>query len=67
MRMFQTVTLVKVDGILGMSVVGGINKVCHPFGVNEPGVFISKVCHEHMLSIFYTTASTHFRHVLCIL
>jgi len=34
----------KIDGTLGMSIVGGINKVCHPFGINEPGIFISKVC-----------------------
>jgi len=39
----QTVTLIKADGTLGMSIVGGINKVCHPFGVTEPGIFISKV------------------------
>jgi len=39
----QMVTLVKVDGSLGMSIVGGINKVCHPFGATEHGIFISKV------------------------
>jgi len=43
----QVVTLVKVGGTLGMSIVGGINKVCHPFGITKPGIFISKVCHVH--------------------
>jgi len=37
------VRLVKADGALGISVVGGLNKVCHPFGLSEPGIFISKV------------------------
>jgi len=35
--------LVKLDGTLGISIVGGVNKVCHPFGLTEPGIFISKV------------------------
>ena len=39
----QPITLTKVDGTLGMSIVGGINKVCHPFGITAHGIFISKV------------------------
>jgi len=39
----KVITLMKVDGTLGMSIVGGVNKVCHPFGITEPGIFISKV------------------------
>lgn len=39
----QEVTLVKAGGPLGLSIVGGSDHASHPFGVNEPGVFISKV------------------------
>lgn len=39
----QEVTLVKSGGPLGLSIVGGSDHASHPFGVNEPGVFISKV------------------------
>lgn len=35
--------LVKSGGPLGLSIVGGSDHASHPFGVNEPGVFISKV------------------------
>ncbi|XP_049338915.1 protein scribble homolog isoform X15 [Astyanax mexicanus] len=37
------VTLVKTGGPLGLSIVGGSDHASHPFGVSEPGVFISKV------------------------
>ncbi|XP_061521761.1 protein scribble homolog isoform X3 [Phycodurus eques] len=37
------VTLVKSGGPLGLSIVGGSDHASHPFGINEPGVFISKV------------------------
>uniref|UniRef100_A0A4W6DW69 Protein scribble homolog n=1 Tax=Lates calcarifer TaxID=8187 RepID=A0A4W6DW69_LATCA len=30
-------------GPLGLSIVGGSDHASHPFGINEPGVFISKV------------------------
>ena len=33
----------KAGGPLGLSIVGGIDHASHPFGNNEPGVFISKV------------------------
>ena len=49
----QTITLVKVDGTVGMSIVGGINKVCHPFGVTQRGIFISKVPYLHYLLIYW--------------
>lgn len=35
--------LVKSGGPLGLSIVGGSDHASHPFGVSEPGVFISKV------------------------
>uniref|UniRef100_A0A3B3SM07 Protein scribble homolog n=1 Tax=Paramormyrops kingsleyae TaxID=1676925 RepID=A0A3B3SM07_9TELE len=37
------VMLVKAGGPLGLSIVGGSDHASHPFGVREPGVFISKV------------------------
>ncbi|KAL4635473.1 hypothetical protein GN956_G14710 [Arapaima gigas] len=39
----EEVTLVKAGGPLGLSIVGGSDHASHPFGVTEPGVFISKV------------------------
>uniref|UniRef100_A0A3P8XX15 Protein scribble homolog n=1 Tax=Esox lucius TaxID=8010 RepID=A0A3P8XX15_ESOLU len=39
----EEVTLVKAGGPLGLSIVGGSDHASHPFGVSEPGVFISKV------------------------
>lgn len=42
---FQTITIVKAGGPLGLSIVGGIDHTSHPFGIDEPGIFISKVGH----------------------
>ncbi|XP_029979707.1 protein scribble homolog isoform X5 [Sphaeramia orbicularis] len=42
-RWCMEVTLVKSGGPLGLSIVGGSDHASHPFGINEPGVFISKV------------------------
>ena len=39
----QEVCIMKAGGPLGLSIVGGIDHASHPFGNNEPGVFISKV------------------------
>ncbi|XP_060950075.1 protein scribble homolog isoform X9 [Limanda limanda] len=39
----EEVILVKSGGPLGLSIVGGSDHASHPFGINEPGVFISKV------------------------
>uniref|UniRef100_A0A1A8Q6M4 Protein scribble homolog n=2 Tax=Nothobranchius rachovii TaxID=451742 RepID=A0A1A8Q6M4_9TELE len=39
----EEVALVKSGGPLGLSIVGGSDHASHPFGINEPGVFISKV------------------------
>ncbi|RXN17343.1 scribble-like protein [Labeo rohita] len=38
----EEVTLIKAGGPLGLSIVGGSDHASHPFGINEPGVFISK-------------------------
>jgi hypothetical protein len=37
------VVIAKGEGPLGLSIVGGSDHACHPFGLNEPGLFISKV------------------------
>ncbi|XP_029935661.1 protein scribble homolog isoform X2 [Myripristis murdjan] len=42
-RWCTEVTLMKSGGPLGLSIVGGSDHASHPFGINEPGVFISKV------------------------
>ncbi|XP_034004433.1 protein scribble homolog isoform X11 [Trematomus bernacchii] len=39
----EEVILLKSGGPLGLSIVGGSDHASHPFGINEPGVFISKV------------------------
>ncbi|XP_077349602.1 protein scribble homolog isoform X12 [Lithobates pipiens] len=39
----EEVILMKAGGPLGLSIVGGSDHSSHPFGVREPGVFISKV------------------------
>nr|DBA23937.1 TPA: hypothetical protein GDO54_011648 [Pyxicephalus adspersus] len=39
----EEIVLIKAGGPLGLSIVGGSDHSSHPFGVREPGVFISKV------------------------
>uniref|UniRef100_A0A4W3GKV1 Protein scribble homolog n=1 Tax=Callorhinchus milii TaxID=7868 RepID=A0A4W3GKV1_CALMI len=39
----EEVVLLKTGGPLGLSIVGGSDHASHPFGIHEPGVFISKV------------------------
>lgn len=39
----EEVILKKSAGPLGLSIVGGSDHASHPFGVNEPGIFVSKV------------------------
>ena len=39
----QTIRILKAGGPLGLSIVGGVDHTSHPFGVHEPGVFVSKV------------------------
>lgn len=47
----------KAGGPLGLSIVGGSDHASHPFGVNEPGVFISKV----HANIIWPYAHTHIK------
>ncbi|XP_077519610.1 protein scribble homolog isoform X27 [Amblyomma americanum] len=39
----EDVTLVKAGGPLGLSIIGGTDHPCHPFGADEPGIFVSKI------------------------
>ncbi|XP_076307315.1 protein lap4-like isoform X2 [Tachypleus tridentatus] len=39
----EDVTLVKAGGPLGLSIIGGSDHSCHPFGAVEPGIFISRI------------------------
>ncbi len=36
----------KINGAMGLSIVGGGNVPCHPFGIDRPGIFISKIVRE---------------------
>ncbi|VDO45342.1 unnamed protein product, partial [Onchocerca flexuosa] len=40
---FQEVELIRDNHSLGLSIVGGSDHSSHPFGINAPGVFISKI------------------------
>ena len=39
----EDVILVKAGGPLGLSIIGGSDHSCVPFGTGEPGIFISKI------------------------
>lgn len=39
----EEIKLVKQNGAMGLSIVGGGNVACHPFGVAKPGIFVSKI------------------------
>lgn len=39
----EEIKLVKHNGAMGLSIVGGGNVACHPFGIDNPGIFISKI------------------------
>ncbi|XP_033109060.1 protein scribble homolog [Anneissia japonica] len=39
----EEILLLRSGGPLGLSIVGGSDHSSHPFGANEPGVFISKI------------------------
>lgn len=42
----EEIKLMKQNGAMGLSIVGGGNVACHPFGVDKPGIFISKIVPE---------------------
>ena len=39
----ENIIIPKAGGPLGISIVGGIGHTSHPFGIDEPGIFVSKV------------------------
>ncbi|XP_039267292.2 protein scribble homolog isoform X1 [Styela clava] len=39
----EEIILHRGDGALGFSIVGGSDHISHPFGVEDPGIFISKL------------------------
>ena len=39
----EEIFLKRTRGPLGLSIVGGVDHSSHPFGGDEPGIFISKV------------------------
>jgi protein scribble len=39
----EEVVILKENGAMGLSIVGGGNVPCHPFGIDKPGIFISKI------------------------
>jgi len=39
----EKITVTKAGGPLGLSIVGGTDHVSHPFGISEPGIFVSKI------------------------
>ena len=43
----ETIRLKKSGGPLGLSICGGVDHSCHPFGANGPGIFVSKVFYSY--------------------
>lgn len=39
----EEIKIMKQNGAMGLSIVGGGNVACHPFGIEKPGIFISKI------------------------
>lgn len=39
----EDIKIIKLNGAMGLSIVGGGNVACHPFGIEKPGIFISKI------------------------
>lgn len=39
----EEIKIIKQNGAMGLSIVGGGNVACHPFGIEKPGIFISKI------------------------
>lgn len=39
----EEIKILKQNGAMGLSIVGGGNVACHPFGIDHPGIFISKI------------------------
>lgn len=39
----EEIRIMKINSAMGLSIVGGGNVACHPFGIEKPGIFISKI------------------------
>ena len=55
----EDVVLVKAGGPMGLSIIGGSDHICVPFGTGDPGIFISKVS-EILKSNGTTTITFNF-------
>ncbi len=42
----EEIDIRKLNGAMGLSIVGGGNVPCHPFGLEQPGIFVSKIVPE---------------------
>lgn len=49
----EDVTIVKAGGPLGLSIVGGLDHASHPFGLDKPGVFVSKVSRKLFIKTIF--------------
>jgi protein scribble len=47
----EEILIKKINGAMGLSIVGGGHVACHPFGVDHPGIFISKIVPEGPASV----------------
>ena len=55
----EDVVLVKAGGPMGLSIIGGSDHICVPFGTGEPGIFISKVNKYFLIVVQKCYCSTH--------
>ena len=56
----EEIILKKGNSPLGFSIVGGSDHASHPFGMDEPGIFISKVSNAQVseFSLFFSIFGT---------
>lgn len=62
----QTIKIMKADGPLGLSIVGGADLICHPFGIDKPGTFVSKVCTCSDQCVIIINNDAIVKFVICI-
>ena len=55
--LFQEAKISKGDGPMGLSIVGGIDQACPPFGKEQRGVFVSKVNERRRSTRFFVSFS----------
>lgn len=59
----QKITFSTYGGPLGLSIVGGTDHSCLPFGNDNPGIFISKVSFQ----VYFSILNKFFRHLLLLI